>query len=76
MNHQIAVTQLVKTGPILGTKKRHLNVNTIIRKRRKSINTSTRVTSTSTNGTSERTRKMRLRMANPPRKSLKLQTNF
>jgi len=76
MNHQIAVTQLVKTGPILGTKTRHLNVNTITRKRRKSINISTRVTSTNKNVISENTKKMRLRMANPSRKSRKLRTNF
>lgn len=69
------MTQLVKTGLILGTRKRHLNVNTITRKRRKSINTSTRVTNTNTNVTNEKTRKMPLRMANPPRKSRKLQTN-
>lgn len=64
------------TQLVLGTKKRHLNGNTITRKRRKSINTSTRVTSTSINVTSERIRKMRLRMANLWRKSLKLKTNF
>ena len=72
----LAVNLLGKTAPILGTKNRHLIVNTTTRKRRKSINTSTRVTSTSTNATKEKIRKIRLKMVNLSKKSLKLQTNF
>ena len=48
----------------------------ITRKRRKSINTNTKVISTSINTTREETRITLLKTANLPRKSLKLQTNF
>lgn len=72
----LAPYQIQMSAAMFPTIKKRLIMDKIIRRRRKSINTSIKVTNTSTNVIRGKTRKMRMKTGSPRRKSQRLRTNF